>query len=791
MAIPPPIATGGAAVNSAVAELASIPHWVCWKSQMRGGKPTKVPFTPAGSKASSTDPATWSSFNECWTAAFVDGRFDGVGFVFCDADGLVGLDFDDCIKDDVIDTSVLDVVSRLGTYAEISPSGTGIKAFVGGKLPEPGRRNGKLEVYQSKRFFTVTGRHVSSSPDRIVVSQSALDEIWATHFAKPRAKASQQTGKLPPYPDQAAIDVLLQDQTAAAYWGQKYTVCPQDDQSPSAWDLAFAGYLARQGQARETIAGFLGAYRKHHESHKGKQDRAAYVWSTVDQALGDQDEDEFTSDAERKAGSWSAPDLTVLSPRVLPAPALPLDVFGPFWSGWLAAQAEIKACPADYVAAGLLSSAGILLGNARWGSPWPGWAEPPIIWALSVGTPSTNKSPGQDATFIEVLRELERESNANLDERMREWREKRLLADLARKKWQEECMAAMKGHKPTPPLPPQAEEPDEPDPKRILTNEGTVEKLARVVGGNPKGLLLTRDELAGWLGAMDKYGGVGSDRAFFIEAYGGRPYTIDRMRDKQPVIVRALTIGIAGGIQPDRLNSSILSQDDDGLAARFLYFWPERVPPSRPKCTVDDTAKRKLGRLHGLQCGTSGGGAQSALLFIEPAAVALHEFRCQAAELETAASGFFLSWLGKLPGFAVRLATIFEHLYWCGDQADGVPSPTRISEKALVGAVAFLSDYSIPMARRCFGEAALPKPEKDAATLARWIARQAPVPKVLNARDIQRLRLAGLSTRDDVHEALVELEQAGWVRQILAQTGWQRKGRRDWEVSPKLIEALS
>ena len=150
-----------------------------------------------------------------------------------------------------------------------------------------------------------------------------------------------------------------------------------------------------------------------------------------------------------------------------------------------------------------------------------------------------------------------------------------------------------------------------------------------------------------------------------------------------------------------------------------------------------------------------------------------------------------MSWLGKLPGFAVRLATIFEHLYWCGDQADGVLSPTNISEKAVVGAVAFLNDYSISMARRCFGEAALPKPEKDAATLARWIARQAPVSKVLNARDIQRLRLARLSARDDVHEALVELEQAGWVRQILAQTGWQRKGRRDWEVSPKLIEALS
>ena len=221
----------------------------------------------------------------------MDGRFDGIGFVFCDSNDLVGLDFDDCVKNEVIEPSVLDVVSRLASYAEISPSGTGIKAFVRGRLPEPGRRNGKLEIYQTKRFFTVTGRHVGSSPDRIVGAQPVLDEIWATHFAKPRTKAGQQTGKLPPYPDQAEIDVLLQDQTAALSGHRSSRLCPRTISQPSGWDLAFAGYLARQGRDRETIAGFLRAYRRHHEPSKGKQDRADYVWATVDQALGDQDED--------------------------------------------------------------------------------------------------------------------------------------------------------------------------------------------------------------------------------------------------------------------------------------------------------------------------------------------------------------------------------------------------------------------------------------------------------------------------------------------------------------------
>ena len=88
------------------------------------------------------------------------------------------------------------------------------------------------------------------------------------------------------------------------------------------------------------------------------------------------------------------PDLTVLESHRLAAPPLPCEVFGEWWSDWIRDQAEVKSCPPDYVALGLLSSAGTLLGNARWGSPWFGWVEPPLLWTASVGMPSSGKSPG-------------------------------------------------------------------------------------------------------------------------------------------------------------------------------------------------------------------------------------------------------------------------------------------------------------------------------------------------------------------------------------------------------------
>jgi AAA domain len=313
--ISPPIATGGRAVNPAVAELASIPRWVCWRLEIRDGKPTKVPYTPAGSKAKSTDPRTWSTFDECFTAAFVDGRHDGIGFVFADDDDLAGVDLDTCVDNGTVAAWAAEIIAGMASYAEISPSGTGVKLFCRAKLPEPGRRNGKLEVYGAKRFFTITGSHLKGSPDRISGAQAALDQLWAKHFSKPRVRTNGHAGNgadtLPPYPDQAAIDALLRDPTVAAYWHQRQIVTPEHDQSASGWDLAFAGYLTRTGRSRLEIAALLRAYRAHTAPAKGKQDRTDYIFETVDRAIGDVppvDEDEtFTSSGTGTAQAQSQP----------------------------------------------------------------------------------------------------------------------------------------------------------------------------------------------------------------------------------------------------------------------------------------------------------------------------------------------------------------------------------------------------------------------------------------------------------------------------------------------------
>ena len=84
------------------AELRELPQWVCWRAERRGGKPTKVPVDPRTTEApaSSTDPSTWSSFDDAVRRPRSAIGCNGVGFVFSKTDPYAGVDLDDCIDQD-------------------------------------------------------------------------------------------------------------------------------------------------------------------------------------------------------------------------------------------------------------------------------------------------------------------------------------------------------------------------------------------------------------------------------------------------------------------------------------------------------------------------------------------------------------------------------------------------------------------------------------------------------------------------------------------------------------------
>ncbi|KTG07683.1 hypothetical protein AUR64_02245 [Haloprofundus marisrubri] len=154
-------------------------QWVCWRSEKRGGKSTKIPVEPrVGSFASSTDSETWSDF-ETALKYLQSGGADGLGFVFTNEDPIVGVDLDDCRDPESgdVDEDVQDIIERLDSYTEVSPSGSGFHVLVQGELPDGRNRRGKIECYDNARFFTVTGEHVDGTPQTVKRRQDALEAV--------------------------------------------------------------------------------------------------------------------------------------------------------------------------------------------------------------------------------------------------------------------------------------------------------------------------------------------------------------------------------------------------------------------------------------------------------------------------------------------------------------------------------------------------------------------------------------------------------------------------------------
>lgn len=492
----------------------------------------------------------------------------------------------------------------------------------------------------------------------------------------------------------------------------------------------------------------------------------------------------------RPDAPWPNPDMTLIREEGIAAPAFPVNVLPPAWARWTAEAAEGAGAPQPFVAVALLAAAGAIIGNARWSSPWDPWKEPPAVNVALIGRPSSGKSPALDQVQ-ELITLLDAESNADWAERLREHQRAVLEAKEHMKAYETEVKMAVDFGAPAPEMPPRCVAPKPVERRRLCTTDVTIEKAARLSEANPRGLMVVRDELAGWLSSMDRYAsGAGGDRPFWLQAYGGRSWALDRVKDSDPVLIPHLLWSIVGTIQPDRVATLMMAGDDDGLTARMLYCWPDRVPPRRPSCRADTSAALdRLRRLRGISWEDE--PEPKILPFTKAAADAFQEWRKQVAEMESEAAGLMLSWLGKLPGMAVRLALILELLAW-SESGDGTPEPQTVCQHSVIAAITFLYEFALPMARRTFGAAALPEPERDARRLARWLLQQRPMPKTVNAKSLRRMaRGPAISDSKRMDAALVELEAAGWVRAAFSRTSGHGRQRKDYAVNPALAEEAS
>lgn len=164
-------------------------RWCLYKIIQRDGKNTKLPLMPNGKPAKSNDKMTWNSYEDC-IAALNRNIGDGLGFML--GDGYIGIDIDK-VSDDIFVYSMdynarsmtADFLRGISTYAEISPSKTGLHFIGKGEVPGERKRYKNLEIYDKDRFFTVTGNIIKDRDrNKVINIDSELKSLYEKYMPK-------------------------------------------------------------------------------------------------------------------------------------------------------------------------------------------------------------------------------------------------------------------------------------------------------------------------------------------------------------------------------------------------------------------------------------------------------------------------------------------------------------------------------------------------------------------------------------------------------------------------------
>ena len=175
-------------------------------------------------------------------------------------------------------------------------------------------------------------------------------------------------------------------------------------------------------------------------------------------------------------------------------------------------------------------------------------------------------------------------------DRLRDWQATVEFDKIALKRWKIDVSEAQEKKKPLPPMPKPTASPIAPEKPRLRQHDVTIEQAGAILAtAAPKGLMVVRDEIAGWLMGMQAYNPAG--RAFWLEAYGGRPYRVERRsHGKEPIEIARLVVSVYGGTQPERLfELSIWHR------RRVVFTHPMAVAQSRPVSARRGDAWRSMG----------------------------------------------------------------------------------------------------------------------------------------------------------------------------------------------------
>jgi hypothetical protein len=461
---------------------------------------------------------------------------------------------------------------------------------------------------------------------------------------------------------------------------------------------------------------------------------------------------------------WAAADPAG-SVAPFPVDCLPAPV-----AAFVTEAARAIQCPPDFLGVAALTVAAAAVGGARRLRVRRGYEEGARLYAAVVAPPGSAKSPALRAACAPVYAQQQRRRDQYLREK--EGYERELEAfEVARRR-------AARADEEPPDLPGR---PVKPAMGQVFVADVTTERLAEVLGQNPRGVLLIRDELTGWVKALDQYrGGKGADRQFYLSCWSGEPAKVDRKADRgEPLLVLDPVLSVLGCVPPGMLGELDAGGDgEDGFVHRLLFSFPDPVPHRRwswqgvaPQ-TVQ-AWREVVGRLFDLGMGQDESGRPAAVVLdLAPEAMPLwagwydrHAAEAEAPDFPEALVG---PW-SKLTAYAARLALVVHLLRGASGEAVGEEVDPESLRRALRLVAYFGSHARAVYARfRQTGKA------RQARTAIAWIRAHG---GQVRPTDLARNNVAGVERKSEAEALMKELEDRGYGRRE------RRKSRNHAEVT--------
>jgi hypothetical protein len=484
--------------------------------------------------------------------------------------------------------------------------------------------------------------------------------------------------------------------------------------------------------------------------------------------------------------SWEYPDLSLLDDRRGELPPFPLDVLSPSWQEWATNAAHGAGTAVDHVVVPLLGIASSLIGVARRVRASRSWPEPFTMWTAIVGYSGTGKTPGLDVTQRALAR-VERNRKHLIGELRRAHESKIESAKAANKQWKEKVKEAIDAGRKGPEMPADAEIPEKFVAPRLYVSDSTIEKLAVLLQARPHGMLVIRDELAGLFLNLSRYSG-GTDKEFWLEAWNGKPYAVERM-GRPPAEVEHLLVGVTGGFQPDKLARSF-NGDADGLYARVLFAWPAEAPYRALTDTIEEVEpefENALSLLIDLPEFAEGKLVTRDARLTPDARSIFEQYRQSMHRKKGGLDGREREWWVKTPAHVLRLAGTLAYLDWARETiGKATPAPNTIEARFMAAAVGLVTEYFWPHARAALRQLGLTERHTNARRVLRWLQVERGPGSEVSPTDIRRDALGQSLDAEATTTVIEELVQAGWLRPAPIEKDGRGRPPHRWFINPLL-----